>query len=61
MNIWRARNEIKHNGQPKTEEQILKIIVWEVRYRLLGRGRFKKTRANLILCQNWNIPVELLA
>jgi len=28
--IWRARNEIKHHGQPKTEEQTLKLIFWEV-------------------------------
>jgi hypothetical protein len=24
--IWRARNEVKYNGQPRTEEQILKTI-----------------------------------
>jgi hypothetical protein len=41
--IWRARNEIKHHGQPRTEEQILKSIFWEVRTRILGRGCFKRT------------------
>jgi hypothetical protein len=58
--IWRARNEIKHGGQPKTEEQILKVIFWEVRSRILGKGRFKKSRGNFVLCQNWNLTVNLL-
>jgi hypothetical protein len=46
-NLWRARNEIKHHGQPKTEEQILKSVFWEVRSRILGRGKFKSNRVNL--------------
>jgi hypothetical protein len=28
--LWRARNEIKHGGQPKIEEQGLKFIFWEI-------------------------------
>lgn len=28
--IWRARNEIWFHGHPKFEEQILKLILWEL-------------------------------
>ncbi|GLT71182.1 hypothetical protein SLA2020_432160 [Shorea laevis] len=59
-NLWRARNEIKHCGQPKTEEQLLKAIVWEVRSRILGKGKFRMSRENLLLCQAWNLPIDLL-
>jgi hypothetical protein len=48
--LWRARNEVKHAGHPRTEEQILKHIFWEVRSRVAGKGNFKKTRANISLC-----------
>ncbi|XP_059439694.1 uncharacterized protein LOC132172241 [Corylus avellana] len=37
-NIWCNRNEIKHAGHPKTEEQLLKKILWEVRTRVIGKG-----------------------
>jgi hypothetical protein len=58
--IWRAKNEIKHHGQPKTEESILKLICWEVGSRISGKRSFKKTRENLSLCQNWNLNVNML-
>jgi hypothetical protein len=35
--IWRVRNEIKHAGHPHTEEQILKLIIWEVRTQIVGK------------------------
>jgi hypothetical protein len=28
--IWKARNIVRHGGQIKSEEQILKSIIWEV-------------------------------
>jgi hypothetical protein len=59
-NIWRARNEIKHQGHPKTEDQIMKQVIWEVRTRIVGKGKFQKTRENLLLCQAWNLPNDLL-
>lgn len=40
--IWRARNEIKFQGRPKTKDQILRAIFWEVRTRITGKGKFKK-------------------
>jgi hypothetical protein len=51
-NIWCARNEIKFYVHLKSEEQILKLIFWEVRrgvnepilsgYCLFGLGSFNK-------------------
>jgi hypothetical protein len=40
--IGRERNEIKFGDQPKTEEQILKIIFWEIRYRVFGKRKFQE-------------------
>jgi len=40
--IWRARNEIRHNGHPRTEEQILKAILWEVRSRISWEKVFQE-------------------
>jgi len=45
--LWRARNELRFGGHPRTEEQILKMIFWEIRFRLSGKGRFKKTLENV--------------
>jgi hypothetical protein len=59
-NIWQTRNEMKHLGHPSSEEQILKKVLWEVRTRIVGKGKFSKTRGNLILASKWNLPTELL-
>jgi len=58
--IWKARNAIRHGEQIKTEEQILKSIIWEVRYRVSGKRNFKKNLENISLCLNWNIDVNVL-
>jgi hypothetical protein len=59
--IWRARNEIKHAGHPNTEEQILKLTIWEVRTRIAGKGKFQKTKENISLCKSWNIDESFLS
>ena len=59
-NLWRTRNGLKHAGQPSTEEQPSKKILWKVRTRIVRKGRFPKTRKNLVLCSLWNLPAELL-
>lgn len=59
-NIWRNRNEIKHGSHTKTEEQILQRIFWEVRSKVLGKGRLKKTLENMAICWNWSIKVKPL-
>lgn len=56
--IWKACNAIWHGGQIKTKEQILKFIIWEVRYRVSGKRNFKKNLENISLCLNWNIDVN---
>jgi hypothetical protein len=58
--LWKARNEIRHQGRPKTEEQLLRLIYWEIRSRISGKGRFLKTKGNFVLCLNWNIPFAVL-
>jgi hypothetical protein len=58
--IWKARTAIRHGGQIKTEEQILKSIIWEVRYRVSEKRSFKKNLKNINLCLNWNIDVNVL-
>lgn len=40
--IWRNWNETKHGSQPKTEEQMLEKISWEIQTRILGKVKFKK-------------------
>jgi hypothetical protein len=58
--LWKARNEIRHQGRPKTEEQLLRSIYWEIRSCISGKGRFSKTKENFVLCLNWNIPFDVL-
>jgi hypothetical protein len=53
--LWRARNEIKHHGRPKTEEQVIWLIYWDIRSRISRQGKFMKTRENVALCLSWNI------
>jgi hypothetical protein len=54
-NLWQARNELRFQGQPKSEEHILKRIFWENRSWISGKGRFIKSKENINLCQMWNI------
>jgi hypothetical protein len=51
-NLWPARNELKHKGQQKTEEHVLKVVIWEVCSRISRKWGFKKSRENFNLCQN---------
>jgi hypothetical protein len=50
--LWRARNEIKHNGCPKTEEQVLRSIYWDIRSQFSRNGRFTNSRESVNLCLN---------
>jgi hypothetical protein len=59
-NIWCTRNELKHAGHPNIEEQILKKVLWEVRTRVAGKGKFPRTRENILLCSLWNLSEILL-
>jgi hypothetical protein len=55
-----VRNEIKVLGHPKTEEQILRSVFWEVQKRISGKGKFIKDMENVALCKMWNIEGKIL-
>jgi hypothetical protein len=57
--LWRARNEVKHGGHPRTDEQILKHIFWEVRSRVAEKRKFKN-KPNISLCHSWNMDTAML-
>ncbi|XP_059441594.1 uncharacterized protein LOC132173929 isoform X2 [Corylus avellana] len=59
-NLWRTRNELRHDDVPKTEEQLLKQIFWEIRTRIAVKRGFPRTRENLLLCSLWNLPSAIL-
>ncbi|XP_059440872.1 uncharacterized protein LOC132173392 [Corylus avellana] len=59
-NLWRTRNELRHDGVPKTEKQLLKQIFWEIRARIAVKRGFPRTRENLLLCSLWNLPFAIL-
>ncbi|XP_059433958.1 uncharacterized protein LOC132167079 [Corylus avellana] len=58
-NLWCTRNELKHSGHPISEEQILRKVLWEVRTRIAGKGKFSKNKENLGLAAQWNLPADL--
>jgi hypothetical protein len=60
-NIWRTGDELRHDGVPKTEKQLLKHIFWEIRSRVVGVKVFPRIRDNILLCSLWNLPVGILA
>jgi hypothetical protein len=37
-----------------------KLEIWDVRTRISGKGSFKKTRENVLLCQIWNLDDSVL-
>jgi hypothetical protein len=58
--LWMQRNDLKLGNQPRTEEEIVKRIIWEIRARMIAKGRFKRSMTNLELCRSWNLPQEIL-
>jgi hypothetical protein len=52
--LWKLRNDLCHGNIPRTEEAVVKQIKWEVRSRIMAKGRFKKTGLNAKLVQLWN-------
>ena len=39
-NVWRHQNDIKHSNPVKTEERIVKQIIWEVSSRIMSKESF---------------------
>jgi hypothetical protein len=46
-NFWRNRNAIYYVNHPKSKKQLLKQIVWEVRIKILFKGKFNATKGNV--------------
>jgi superfamily II helicase len=58
--IWRNRNALRHRNNPLSEEQLLQKIKGDVRCRVMGKGKFKRTKGNESICCNWGIDVQIL-
>ena len=52
-NIWRQRNDVKHGNRINLEEKVLQKICWELRSRIVGKGKFKATNENVAICSSW--------
>ena len=59
-NLCHTKNELRHDGVPKTEEQLLKQVFWEIKSRIVGKRGFCRTRENLLLCSLWNLSSTIL-
>jgi hypothetical protein len=53
--IWKQRNDLQHGNTPRTEEALVANILWEVRSRVLAKGKFKNLNKNLVLVYRWNL------
>jgi hypothetical protein len=53
--LWSQRNDLLHCNNPRTEEDILTQIKWEVRARVLAKGHFKCLGKSLLLVYRWNL------
>ena len=48
--LWQNRNALKYDNHPLSEDQLIQKIKWEVRVRLMGKGKFRKTKGNVDIC-----------
>ncbi len=53
--LIKYRNDLRHENQPKAEERVLQEVVWGVRNKLRGKGKFKKNNVNVEICSNLGI------
>jgi hypothetical protein len=58
--IWRERNSIRHGAHLLSEEKILSKICWEIRTQVSSKGKFVRSRENLLLCSHWGLPNKVL-
>jgi hypothetical protein len=59
-NVWKQRAGVKHGNLLKTQERIAKQTTWEIRSRIMSRGKFSLTRDKVELCNRWKLPENLL-
>ncbi|XP_062173652.1 uncharacterized protein LOC133879125 [Alnus glutinosa] len=53
--IWRQRNDLLHGNVPRTEEQIVAYIHWEVKTKFMASCRIMDSASNKRLIQEWNL------
>lgn len=58
--LWRQRNDVKFGNMLILEEKMVQRISWEVRSRIMWKGKFKSSGENVALCANWDIPIRVL-
>lgn len=58
--IWRERNNIKHGNQLLTEEKLVQKLRWEVRTRVMSKGKFPRSKENYDLCKSWDLLENML-
>jgi hypothetical protein len=56
--LWSHRNDIKHGNSIKSEEKLVKQVIWEVRTRVLSRDNFELIGENV--CASWSLPITIL-
>lgn len=40
--LWRQRNDVKHGNAPRAEEKVIQDVVWDVKNRIRGKGKYKE-------------------
>jgi len=53
--FWRQRNDFQHGNIPRTEEALVAQILWEVRARVLAKGKIKGLSKHMSLVYRWNL------
>jgi hypothetical protein len=53
--FWRLRNDLLHGNIPRSEEGIIAQIKWQVRTRLLAKGKVKIVGSIIGIVHSWNL------
>jgi uncharacterized membrane protein YhfC len=57
--LWKQRNDLCFGNTPRMEELIIAQIRWQVRMRILHKGKFRRTAENEALASRWNVQSVL--
>jgi len=53
--LWLHRNNLIHGNMLCSRESLIAKIKWDIRLRLMGKGKYKRIAANTRLMQIWNL------
>jgi len=53
--LWKQRNALLHGNNPRSEEDILAQIRWEVRARIMAQKHFQNSDLQMALVGKWNL------